>query len=1023
MDPRSDHYENLFDALCCVRCEGIGEHVDLPQIVICGDYAPGKIAVMDALGIRAEKDYNKEHRFFTEIIICPANERRISVSIIPWNERPRGEKQSLKAFCRLFDTYPMPDIQQLVKDARAEIEKPGFENMLLRDTIRIEISGFGLPRLILIDPPSATQFDQDVSRSYLDAVEERMIQYIQSTRSIVLAVVENHYSAVDLPSLHAWVPQVVREYDASGERTMGLIVPPDGRPSPSFGQLFSVNDRRYVELARNKSITFKFGWHALTDPSGDADRGKSQIRSAISHRIGGDAHSMVTFWTDEVDPSLRGPTIFLERLGTAFKDNLTYYEDVIISDLNIQLSACKARSAWLLSTQQAAPRQLDSLLKASKRFTKLIKAAIEGNYTDHFFKNGDFSVSRRPDGVYWSPLKDLPGNGRQLRDIVRRRVERFGKKLTKDGRAHRILEDHQFPSHEKDIRRPDYIEQICLLVQQTRGAEPPGTVNSLAISAVFTDQSRLWGDIVRRELSGIISEIATVIKNIVNHVASSPSESQLLEIMNPAFERLKTRVVGKVEGLLATSLATQAATFSSFTVSELARDLRLARERAGMDNWLKSALCIKDGESAKKQVTVDPSELIKRLQSEVSIDLDRQAAELAVDYSEAHYQITLNRVIQEFGDIIENDFVQNLPAIFDMRSVLLMSDAEMKRQTDAAEDVSTGTEILQEELATLERCLALFNELKVDAQASQDQSDCDTSFTGDSCREPLVKVISRLRSDGLHNYIDLPRIVLFGNEISSKRTVLEAAIGFRSSSLDDLVAPFAIEVTLSKSEKRCTTVTIHPSEERSADEIERLMLFSRTTDADTNMSSILEDAKRGLGLPPLNDDNSCDIIKLEIQSPSDAQLVVMDVPVWVPEDTPGRTASSVYWRKMEKTFDIVSAGMPCEGRRHQDIAALYNSPSPTRLDHTQKQLPDILTDIVVQMANRKVKIKRLDAPYIEALVNSHASMNALRILLMDFSTKFTRLITAAVGGVYNDGFSPAPRRPRQIATTAASVTP
>ncbi|KAF6824973.1 dynamin family protein [Colletotrichum musicola] len=1007
MDP-VEHYHKLFDALCSARSEGIGEHVDLPQIVICGDYAPGKTAVMDALGIRAGRDYSKEHRFFTEIILRNSHEHRISVTIIPWNERPIEEKKSLKAFARVFKPSSMPDIEFLLRDARAEIEKPGFDNLLLRDTIRIEIHDTCLPPLILIDPPSASPCGQEGSRSYADAVEERMIQYVQSTRSIVLAIVEHHESVADLTSLHSWVPQAVRDYDAAGERTMGLIVPPDGQPSPCFGQSVSSNDRLYVELTRNKSITFKLGWHALADSSTEGHEARTKLRLDVRTRLGGDLYERMTTWSDEIDNALRGPAKFRDRLGTAFKDNLTYYEDIITSELNAQLSGCKARRAWLRSTQGATPRQLDSLLEASKRFTKLIKAAVEGDYTDHFFKNGEFSVHRRPDGVYWSPLKELPGNGRQLRDMIRRRIERFGKKMTKDGRAHRMLEEHQFPSHEKDIRRPDYVEQICLLVQQTRGSDPPGAVNSLAISAVFADQSRTWGDIVRRELSGIISDIAIVVRNIINHVASSPSESQLLAIMNPAFERLKTRVVGKVEGLLSACLATQAATFSNFTVSELARDLRLARERAGVDHWLKSALGMKDGDSAKKQVTVDVAELTKRLQSEVSVDLDRQAAELAVDYSEAHYQITLNRLIQEFGNIIENDFVQNLPAIFDMRSVLLMSDAEMKRQTDAAEDVSTGTEILQEELATLERCLALFNQLKVDAQASQDQSDCDSSTTEvlytpeDSLADSLAG--SRLRSHGLDKYIDLPRVALCGDQLASKNIVLEATTGIRRSSLYNIVPPFATEVTLTRSGKPRMIVTIEPSTERSREERERLKLFSRTTDTDNDVCLILEDARRELGLSPLSDDDACDIIKVKMRSRRDIELVVVDLPGLVPYDTPdGR--SSVYRRKM-RAISVRYMKNP----RNIILAISTNDKVDTnegvlslRLDLNLRQLPGILSDIESALRDRRDRTNIISMPA--------ASDETLRRLLLDFSMKFTSLITSAASGFYNDPFFNSAEQP------------
>lgn len=630
MDPQSAYYQSLFDALCSVKSEGLGEHVDLPQIVICGDYAPGKIAILDALGIRAERDYAADHRFFTEIVLRPTVDAPcILVSIIPWSERPDEEKAALRAFTRKFDTYPMPNIQHLLRDARAEIEKPGFANLLLRDTIRIQIHDADIPRLILVDPPCG----QDVATSYADAVKERMVQYVQSPRSIVIAIVEPPSPPAEDPPEH-WLPESVRMFDPDGKRTIGLLMPPDTR-SPGKIAIGS-----YVGLAKNESVPLHYGWLALAEPSPESPR--------VYHLT-----------SLQLESAQCGPLIFRERLEEAFKTNLTHYQEAVVAEIDTQLSVCNNRKAWLASALKPVPKHLDSLQEASKRFTVLIRAAIDGNYADPFFKNGGFSVTRRPDGVYWSPLKDFPGNGRQLRDIVRRRVDRFGKRLTKEGRAHKVLEQHQFPSHEKDIRRSDYLDQVCLLVQQTRGPEPAGVMNSAAISAVFTDLSRPWSDIVRHELDGLFKDVTAVVKNIVSNITSPIGyplrEPQLLMAIGPGFERLRTRVVGKVEGLLSASLATQAAAYNSFAVTELVREMRLGRERATLETLINAvvrAMAVNGTEKRQNPFVeylspdntpeTPPNQVIKQLRREISVDLDRQAAELVLDYSEAHYQVSLS---------------------------------------------------------------------------------------------------------------------------------------------------------------------------------------------------------------------------------------------------------------------------------------------------------------------------------------------------------------------------------------------
>ncbi|KAF6790683.1 dynamin family protein [Colletotrichum sojae] len=103
-------------------------------------------------------------------------------------------------------------------------------------------------------------------------------------------------------------------------------------------------------------------------------------------------------------------------------------------------------------------------------------------------------------------------------------------------------------------------------------------------------------------------------------------------------------------------------------------------------------------------------------------------------------------------------------------------------------------------------------------------------------QEPLVSVIARLRSQGLDRYVNLPRIVLCGNQLSSKATVMEEVAGIWSL-LFNMSPRSVTEFILVHSEKPSTTVTIASSAVRPVEQIERLKLFDRTIDINSRFRS------------------------------------------------------------------------------------------------------------------------------------------------------------------------------------------
>jgi len=75
---------------------------------------------------------------------------------------------------------------------------------------------------------------------------------MKKSRSIVLAVVsaKNDYN-------NQIVTKYARDFDPDGKRTLGVITKPDELPAGSD------SEKQYFELAENKDVHFRLGWHVL----------------------------------------------------------------------------------------------------------------------------------------------------------------------------------------------------------------------------------------------------------------------------------------------------------------------------------------------------------------------------------------------------------------------------------------------------------------------------------------------------------------------------------------------------------------------------------------------------------------------------------------------------------------------------------------------------------------------------------------------------------------------------------------
>lgn len=142
----------------------------------------------------------------------------------------------------------------------------------------------------------------------------------------------------------------------------------------------------------------------------------------------------------------------------------------------------------------------------------------------------------------------------------------------------------------------------------------------------------------------------------------------------------------------------------------------------------------------------------------------------------------------------------------------------------------------------------------------------------------LLNVIDELRSEGISHYVDLPQIIVCGDQSSGKSSVLEAVSGFPFPRKDNLCTRFATEVILRRNVSERAKVEIIPGPDRTNEERAKLATFGKTEVDLAQLESLINDAKSIMGVGTDMRSFSRDILHVEIAGPSQPHLTLVDLP-------------------------------------------------------------------------------------------------------------------------------------------------
>ncbi len=503
----------LLDTVDSLRQLGVGDLVDLPQIIVVGDQSSGKSSVLEAISrVRFPVDGDLCTRFATELVLRRADttEARDSIQFadepsstsIPQSGAPRQPFQKQN-----FDQDALPDIINEAKEVMG-IRKGGTKKFS-RDILRIEIARPDVYPLTLVDLPgifhSATA-DQDLDGK--EIVDQLIESYMKQRKSIILAVV-----AANNQLANQLVLQQARKHDPAKERTIGVITKPDLAGSGSS------NERKYLDLARGHESMHRLalGWYVLRNRS-EAER-TSEVETDT--RDDNEERFFRTGAWSSINPTARGIESLRKRLSKVLLDHIKTNLPDLVRQIEVRLRTSQEdldRLGKSRSTQDELRSYLHGL---AEDFQSLARDAIEGRYGDRFF----------------GTIDENDKNALKLRAVLRNLNRAFYAIMETKGARYDIEWDEwdgsdgnsdddddegsdegseRYPDHVRpyidfyNIPEPESITESALNARLrsqaafTQGMELPGMPSGELVLQFFKEHSKRWPEIAQAHLDQVL---------------------------------------------------------------------------------------------------------------------------------------------------------------------------------------------------------------------------------------------------------------------------------------------------------------------------------------------------------------------------------------------------------------------------------------------------------------------------------------------------------------------------------------
>lgn len=542
---------SLLDVIDELRGHGISKHIDLPQLIVCGDQSSGKSSLLEAIThLPFPTKDGICTTFATEVALRRSPRREVKISIIPGPSRSEADKERLKRFSATF-TNPS-DFPALIEDAKKCMNGSVPPNLfsddatttgsksINDDVLHLDISGPNWPPLTIVDLPGLIQSEARGQTAADVRTVRRLTQaYAQNPRSVILAVVAANYDHANQAVL-----RLAREADPEGRRTLGIITKPDRVV------VGGEDEAAVVRLAKNVEHELRLGWHVVKN----RDHAMRDCSSEERDRAEKDFFAQ-GIWGSVLKAHV-GVDALRTRLGSILLREIRAELPILLAEIKKGIQECESGLARMGEPRETPRDQRAYLVDISKTFERLTLEAVRGSYQHEFFTKPTEEESQ----------------GRRLRAVIQNANEEFGYVMQKYGHSNTIVDSK---GSEPDVKRAsfsssaelsalessapapritprsEYVEEIKGKVRTRRGRELPGMYNPLLVCDIFREQAAPWEGIVKEHADIIWNAALGFLETLLASLADGHTYYALLEEhIQPIMDNKRKELFAKIDELL-----------------------------------------------------------------------------------------------------------------------------------------------------------------------------------------------------------------------------------------------------------------------------------------------------------------------------------------------------------------------------------------------------------------------------------------------------------------------------------------
>ncbi|UKZ83803.1 hypothetical protein TrVFT333_011616 [Trichoderma virens FT-333] len=681
-----------------IRAHGVGDLISLPALAVCGDQSTGKSSVLEGVtGIPFPRQEGLCTRFPSEINLrhTECESTTITASIRPHISRTAETQQTLSAYRKgLKDMSELPDVIQEVSrlmNIRGYCESDNASAFSL-DVLRIEVAGpIGLHLSVVDLPGLISVANEEQTEEDVEAVHSMVTSYLQSSRTIILAVLQASNDMANQPII-----KLARTHDPLGQRTVGIITKPD--------LINRGSEAKIALVAKNQdNIKLKLGFFLLKNPS------PAELKECIT--MAARSNLERRFFSE---PAWASQDLDMSRVGA---ENLrVYLQELLDAHIAKELPKVREEIKKLLSVREAELRSLGEarptidlirtfLTGLGMKFYELLQAALDGNYhsVDAVFFS-ETVKSRLRAGVQASNIKfaNYMRESGQRRKMKAEPVETDGSRVPESENS----EDHDLVEATTQIivSKAGMTRWVKKAYSRTKGKELPGNYNSALLAELFHEQSCLWHSIAESHIHTILEIVSEWIQLAVQRLIPEENmRAQIHVMLQEWLENTEKNALGELEKLVDDERRSPL-TYNHYYTDNVQKARQDAQKRA-VEKAVSAERDV-NGKIHISNVQVDIEKFVAAIGSRITVDMDEQACNDAITELHAYYKVAMKTFVDNVArQVIERHIIAPLPTAFCPNSVSQLSEEDLLRIGSESEKHALRREKLTTQVQGLKKSL------------------------------------------------------------------------------------------------------------------------------------------------------------------------------------------------------------------------------------------------------------------------------------------------------------------------------